>query len=109
LEPISTALGLQERTRFEPGLYTATAEQLLARIRNIEPTVTSALLIGHNPALQDLALELAGDDPEIRSRLWEKLPTGALTVVDHDGDVWADLASGTAHITSLVYPRDLPS
>jgi len=44
------------------------------------------LVIGHNPGLQDLALELAGDDPEVVTQLREKFPTGAIAEVVADCD-----------------------
>ena len=92
----------------ESGLYAATAEALLIRLGAVDKQVMSVLLIAHNPGLQDLALELAGDDPEITARLWEKLPTGSVTEVVCDCDAWSDLTPATAHVASLTVPRDLP-
>jgi phosphohistidine phosphatase len=99
---------LDDRTDFESGLYGATAEQLLARLRAVDQQVTSVLLIGHNPGVQDLALELASDEPDALIQLQEKFPTGALAEMVCECDVWSDLAPGTAHVTSLTVPRDLP-
>jgi phosphohistidine phosphatase len=99
---------LGDRTQVEPGLYAATAEQLLVRLRTLDQEVTSVLVIGHNPGLQDLALELAGDDPEVVVQLREKFPTGVLAEVVADCDAWSDLTPGTAHVASLTLPRDLP-
>jgi phosphohistidine phosphatase len=108
LEPISAAMQLDDRTQLESALYGATAEQLLARLRTVEQQVTSVLLVGHNPGLEDLALELAGDDPGLIAQLREKFPTGALAEVVSDCDSWSDLAPRTAHVVSLTVPRDLP-
>lgn len=43
-----------------PQLYNATMPQLLNTIRDLPETVRSALIIGHNPGLQELALRLSG-------------------------------------------------
>jgi phosphohistidine phosphatase len=99
---------LENRTQFESGLYAATSEQLLARLRTLDQEVTSVLVIAHNPGLQDLALELAGDDPEVVTQLREKFPTGAIAEVVADCDAWSDLTPRTAHVASLTVPRDLP-
>ena len=100
---------LENRTQVESGLYAATAEQLLARLRTLDQEVTSVLVIGHNPGLQDLTLELAaGDDPEVVMQLREKFPTGAIAEVVVDCDAWSDLTPGMAHVASLTVPRDLP-
>lgn len=43
-----------------PQLYMATLPQLLGTVRDLPETVRSALIIGHNPGLHELALRLAG-------------------------------------------------
>jgi phosphohistidine phosphatase len=108
LAPISAVMHLESRTHVESGLYAATAEQLLSRLRAVDPQVTSVLVIGHNPGLQDLTLELAGDDFEIDVEPREKFPTGAIAELVADRDDWAHLSPGTAHVASLTVPRDLP-
>jgi phosphohistidine phosphatase len=98
---------LKDRTLLEPRLYGASADQLLARVRAVDHQVTTVLVIAHNPGLQDLALELAGDAAEIAPQLREKFPTGALAEVLTDCEAWSDLARDTARVISLVVPRDL--
>ena len=44
-----------------PQLYMANPAQLLNTIRDLPETVRSALIIGHNPGLHELALRLAGE------------------------------------------------
>jgi phosphohistidine phosphatase SixA len=61
------------------------------------------MLIGHNPALEDLAAGLAGSGTEL---IGEKFPTGALATLTFGGS-WAELASGGATLESLVRPREL--
>jgi phosphohistidine phosphatase len=107
LAPISEAMRLDDRTRVEPGLYGATAAEILARVRLVDGSVGSVLVVAHNPGLQDLAFELAGADPDLPSRLAEKFPTGALAEIRCGGDGWSDLASDTAQLVSLTFPRDL--
>ncbi len=97
---------LENRTQVESGLYAATAERLLARLRSLDQEVTSVLVIGHNPGLQDLALQLAGDDLEVVMQLREKFPTGAIAEVVADCDSWSDLTPGSAHVASLTVSRD---
>ena len=62
-------------------------------------------LIGHNPGVQDLATELAGDGEDLE-RMRAKFPTGALAVLEFDGS-WADLAEGGASLVAFVTPKDL--
>jgi phosphohistidine phosphatase len=52
---------LPDTTPFEveDALYTFDADDLLARLRRVPATVGSVMVVGHNPALQDLTLRLA--------------------------------------------------
>jgi phosphohistidine phosphatase len=45
---------------YEEGFYLAAPSVMLARVQHIEAKVRHVLLVGHNPGLQALALELAG-------------------------------------------------
>ena len=69
--------------------------------------VDSAMVIGHNPALQDLALDLARPGPA-RREVAAKYPTGALMELEPHVYNWADLGNGTGALLTLVRPRDLP-
>ena len=67
-------------------------------------TVGSVMLIGHNPGMQDLALDLARPAPEV-DELRVKYPTAALlTLLLED---WRALARGSAELVGFVRPRDL--
>ena len=46
--------------RFERQLYLAAADALLRRIRSVEDGVMTLMVIGHNPTLHDLAMDLIG-------------------------------------------------
>ena len=78
LERIEPALGVAD-VRFEPALYGASAGALLERLHDVPDDVGSVMLIGHNPGLQELALELAHTGPELhelaassRPRRWPR-------------------------------------
>ncbi|MCK5748005.1 histidine phosphatase family protein [Oricola sp.] len=66
-------------TRFEPSIYMAEPEALLALLRNTD-TPGSVILVGHNPGLEQLAARLAGpgSQPQAHARMAEKYPTAAL-------------------------------
>jgi phosphohistidine phosphatase len=107
-EAIAPALGRSFELSVEDGLYGATAEDLLVRLQSVPKRVTTTMLIGHNPGLQDLALAIAGDgDPAALAQLAEKFPTGALASLNAPGE-WRSLGPGTAYLESLTVPRDLP-
>ncbi len=93
----------------ERGLYLASEQALLARLRAVGETIRTVLLIGHNEGIGVLAGALAGDGaPATLAALHEKFPTGALAILQviRSGP-WRDLAPGGAELLAFVRPRDL--
>jgi phosphohistidine phosphatase len=91
--------------RVESELYEATARALLERLRRIPDEVPSAMMVGHNPAMERLALDLAARGPDLAD-LSRKYPTGALAVLEFEGK-WGDLDADGARLVAFVKPRDL--
>lgn len=92
--------------RYEHRLYEASAEDLLERVRAVPDESNSVLLIGHNPAIEQLALQLARPSPE-RDDLQSKFPTAALATLELTGSHWHDLQPGCTTLIAYVRPRDL--
>ena len=94
----------------EAGLYLASEDMLMARLRLVPDRVRTVLLIGHNEGIAELAGALAGRgaSPAL-ANLHAKFPTGALAVLRAPDGPWVDLAPGGAELLSFVRPRDLPS
>ena len=90
----------------EVTLYAAGVETLLARVRALPWEVDDAMLVGHNPALQELLLMLAAPGRR-RERAAERLPTGALAALEIGVERWADVRPGAARLSELVLPRKL--
>lgn len=107
LAAILPALG-DPAIEFPDELYAAPEEELLELVRGVEPCVSSALVIAHNPGLQGLAIALAGSgDEDARERLSEKFPTGALATLSFNAETWAEVALGSGVLVGFVVPRDL--
>ena len=100
------SLGDRFAVEIEPELYTFDSEVLLERLRSVPAGVGSMLLVGHNPAVQELALTVAASGGA-RARVAEKLPTGALVTITRSDDPWTMLGESRAEIGGLVVPRDL--
>lgn len=92
---------------YERSLYLADQASLVEHVRRLSDVLPSAMLIGHNPGLQNLALLLVADDDPLRPRISEKFPTGALLVLSVSAERWRDLAPASGRIERLVVPRDL--
>jgi phosphohistidine phosphatase len=90
--------------QLEDQLYGASSETLLHRLRAVPDEIGSVLLIGHNPGLQELALELARNGRE-REQLEAKFPTAALATLVVPS--WSGLNPGSADLLAFVRPKQL--
>jgi len=102
------ALGKDTPFELDDDLYHAGREGLLGRLRKVDKSVTSVMLVGHNPGMEWLAVDLAGGgDEDAWERMRGKYPTAALAVLSFDVEHWQDVKSGEGRLTSFVCPRDL--
>jgi len=84
-------------------LYGASAEELLQRVHDVADEIDAVMLVGHNPAMRDLALGLLGDAGESAVG---KFPTGAMATFAFSGS-WRSLAPDRAELVAFVTPREL--
>ena len=111
-------LGATPPVSFDGRAYQASAGQLLDLVRRAPPAARTFLIVGHDPAVPELALTLAatppgpagaGSDtapPAMFDRMRAKFPTAAIAILEFTGN-WDQLAPGSARLTRFVTPRDL--
>jgi phosphohistidine phosphatase len=91
-------------------LYLASCDDLLAFVQSIPDAIKTAMLIGHNPGLHDLALTLTGRAGPGCARALEKLrtkyPTGALCTLTFNVTSWKKVDTGLGTLTAFVRPKD---
>jgi len=90
---------------FERGLYGASADSLLARVRAVSDGAPSLMLIAHSSGIEDLALLLVRGGDGLGG-LREKFPTGALATIEFTGP-WRALGPRHAQLVAFVTPRSL--
>ena len=90
-DPPGPALEIDDR------LYLAEADVLLAALRDIPDRIVTALLIGHNPGLQELADHFAGDAAGLRAGM----PTCTLVEFEVAG-TWSDLRPQSVRQTRML-------
>jgi phosphohistidine phosphatase len=83
--------------QIERELYGASPSQLLARLRRVPDGIDAVMLIGHNPAIHDLAVALITDTSELAAR---RFPTGALATLTLRGS-WRALEPGARGVRRL--------
>jgi len=88
-------------------LYTFRSATVLQCLRELPPDAGDLMVVGHNPALQELALRLAGSgEPEAFEILHGKFPTCAVAELEFRASPQADgWAEGSAHLRRVLTPR----
>ncbi len=107
-ELVRPALPEKTPMRLEPRIYEASADRLLAVLRDTEEPVETLLMVGHNPGFADLTLALARDgDPEGLARLARKYPTAGLAVITFETECWGKVARRSGRLERFVTPKSL--
>nr|WP_202131800.1 histidine phosphatase family protein [Aurantiacibacter rhizosphaerae] len=103
------ASGLDIPVRFEDSAYLADSQTLSQLLSACDDDAGAILLMGHNPGLQELALDLVAPDNEndLFEEIMKKYPTAAFAMLELDIDKWADLANGCGKLVHFARPRDL--
>lgn len=105
---VQPALGDGIPTFDERRIYEASCGRIRDVIHEMANDIQSLLLVGHNPGLQALALDLISiADADDLSRLREKYPTGGLAVIDFTLESWKDVGTGAGRLERFVTPRSL--
>lgn len=91
-------------------LYEATASDYPNLIRHLAATSKAPktiLLVGHNFAIQDAAINLAiPDDTDTLLKLKNKFPSGAAAIMDLQTDL-TECGPASARLFDFIRPRDL--
>lgn len=88
---------LVSRVHFDPDLYTFRFKALLKWLRSLDSQSPSLTLIGHNPALSDLAAALTNDEvPD--------MATGAVLHLEVPVNAWRELRKGQCRLKQYLPP-----
>jgi phosphohistidine phosphatase len=94
--------------RYDDTLYLADPETILQRVKDVEPQHTHLMVIGHNPGMHALALELTGGgERKAVAALATEFPTAALAVLTFDATRWSDINAASGRLEHFVTPRRL--
>lgn len=98
---------------YDERLYLASFDTIVETIEahagSGEDEAKAILIVGHNPGLQDVLLELVapGKENALFREAVVKFPTASYAVLECDIEHWADLKRYCAALVHLARPRDL--
>ncbi|HAT36461.1 MAG TPA: hypothetical protein DCS82_12145 [Rhodospirillaceae bacterium] len=105
---LKPALDCKPKIEFEDALYLAGAHEIVARVRAVDNTHPTIMVIGHNPGMHHVANDLVGSDECGQSTaMASKYPTAALAQIAFATDDWSGIASGDGLLKSYVTPKML--
>ena len=101
--------GMQARLApiYESRIYLSSSATLVELIAGFAAHHDNALLVGHNPGLEDLLLELVPPGGRMRQEAELKYPTATLARLDLNIERWAQVDGGRAVLAQFIRPRDL--
>jgi phosphohistidine phosphatase len=106
LSLVLPALGTELTVSIEPRLYSFGSETVLSRLTEVPDDAEGVLVVGHNPATQDLAIALSRSGDRLGA-LRAKYPTAGLAGLDLGVERWRDVAPGCAILRSFDTPASL--
>lgn len=94
------------KVRFEALIYGADWKELLDLLRKTPVDVRTIMVIGHEPTMSELAVQLAGPGGNRTAlrQLSIKFPTSGLATLE-PATSWSDLGPGGAKLTRFDVPR----
>lgn len=96
------------RVEFQDALYLASPMDIFKAIRRAPDSVTSLLVLGHNPGLHELAWNLIGEAPAPeRDMLAQNLPTCGTVIFDCAISAWSKLALQANTLQEFMTPKQL--
>lgn len=106
LAQVAIGYGSDLAPHWDQRIYLASMPTLLDLVHDLPDAAGSALLVGHNPGLEELVLDLTPDG-ELRYDVEIKFPTASLAEMTFAVDSWKDVDSGRGTLTRFIRPRDI--
>jgi phosphohistidine phosphatase len=92
----------------EDGLYEASRQFIMLKVRNAPDRAGVVMIVGHNPGIGELANHLtASAAKEDRSRMAAAFPTCGLAVLDFSIEHWTSITAHAGRLVRFVTPADL--
>lgn len=99
-ELVALSASYDGEIRYTDALYLAEADEYLTVARRVADSVSTLMLVGHNPGLEELVGLLGGHD--------ERMPTAALAAFRLPIDAWQAVRQGKSYeLIGIWRPKEL--
>lgn len=95
--------------RNDVNLYEASIEEVIGIIGKTESSVNVLMLVGHNPAIAEVALALVRKKhpSSALSELQQDYPTAGLAIIDFDAESWEEVAVSRGRLERFETPASV--
>lgn len=105
-ELVSQACGYKKSIEWHESFYGGGSDDLIGAIRRLPNTIQRVMLVGHNPTMEDTAINLLiGDEAAFDDSMSIKVPTAGLICLDAPVLDWATLEPGDTILRWFLIPR----
>ncbi len=107
LSGVEEGLGQKLPAEITPRLYNTTPAQIVTLLAELAPDVASAMIVGHNPTLHQLAIELAGEgERSVLDDLLRQFPPASFVALEFAAG-WDQIAPRAGRLVEFVVPKQL--
>jgi len=99
-EIFAQALKLEDKLTLVENFYAASHPVYLQAVQKLPDELSSVLMVGHNPILEDLVMNLTG-----KSNFHLKMPTCAFASIHFHVTLWSEIRPATGILRTLLYPK----
>jgi len=99
-EIVLQSAGMRVEERFDERIYEGSLRDLTQVVGEIPDEKQIAILIGHNPGLEELLTFLTGES--------RPMPTCALAKIQLEIESWKDVKTGKGSLEWLITPKEFP-
>lgn len=109
VEQVEHGYGCDLAPSWDRRVYLASAGSLLDIVHELPAQAQTAMLIGHNPGLEDLILMLVPDrtGDALRDSVETKFPTAAIAEITFEIADWTEARADSGTLVRFIRPRDL--
>jgi phosphohistidine phosphatase len=91
---------LRPNVEYLGSLYHCTTDEFVQALQQVDPTIQTVMIVGHNPGMESWLQELTG--------VTDLMPTAALAQIEIDATAWSQVASNTGgRLVNLWKPKEL--
>ncbi len=98
-ELFALASGLKIEPTYDQRIYESSVRRLLEVLTEVQDTVTTVVLVGHNPEFEELCESLTGEA--------HRLPTAALSCIGLRTQKWSKVRAGIGRLKWRITPKKI--